>query len=219
MVVDHVGYETKAPKQALVVADEKSAQQDPPQTFALIDSATGKSVLTGSFKAAGQVDRWGGRTFWLADFTNWEKPGHYTLTAKSISGEISSCEFLIDDNLLERSTLSDVIFYFKGQRGSGDIDRADRHLALPDGSGFVDVRGGWYDATGDYGIHLSHQNPTSYFNPQQVPLVVWSLLKSYRVLEARQDDNFSEYRRRMLDEGLFGADFLVRIKRPGGLFF
>ena len=39
------------------------------------------------------------------------------------------------------------------------------------------------------------------------------------MLEARQDDNFSEYKRRMLDEGLFGADFLVRMKRPGGSFF
>src|SRR5581483_2686742 len=101
----------------------------------------------------------------------------------------------------------------------GDFDRADSHLPLPDGKGTVDARGGWYDATGDYGIHLSHQNLTSYFNPQQVPLVAWTLLASYDTLKARSDDNFSEYKRRLLDEGLFGADFLVRIKRPGGSFF
>src|SRR5271156_3446436 len=219
VAVDHVGYETKAPKEALLVADEKDAQLDPPQTFSLVDTATGKDVLNGPFKPAGQVDRWGGRAFWIADFSTWQKPGHYTLTAKARSGEISSCEFLIDDNLLERSTLSDVIFYFKGQRASGDIDRADRHLALPDDSGFIDARGGWYDATGDYGIHLSHQNPTSYFNPQQVPLVAWSLLSSFNLLEARHDDNFTEYDKRLLDEGLYGADFLVRIKRPNGSFF
>ena len=81
------------------------------------------------------------------------------------------------------------------------------------------MSGGWYDATGDYGIHLSHQNLTSYFNPQQVPLVAWSCLESYRVLKARNNDNFSEYERRLLDEGLFGADFLVRMKRPDGSFF
>ena len=83
----------------------------------------------------------------------------------------------------------------------------------------MDVHGGWYDATGDYGIHLSHQNLTSYFNPQQVPLVAWTLLASYNTLKARHDDNFSEYERRLLDEGLFGADFLVRLKRPDGSFF
>jgi hypothetical protein len=53
-------------------------------------------------------------------------------------------------------------------------------------------------------IHLSHQNLTSYFNPQQVPLAVWSLLKSYLVLKARHDDDFSEYERRLLEEGLYG---------------
>ena len=97
---------------------------------------------------------------------------------------------------------------------------ADRHLAVPGSPGtFVDVHGGWYDATGDYGIHLSHQNPTSYFNPQQAPLVVWSLLSSYNQLKSRKNGNFSEYERRLQDEGLFGADFLVRMKRPDGSFF
>jgi hypothetical protein len=52
-----------------------------------------------------------------------------------------------------------------------------------------------------------------------VPLVAWTLLASYNTLQARHDDNFSEYERRLLDEGLFGADFLVRLKRPNGSFF
>lgn len=158
--------------------------------------------------------------FWTANFTAWHEPGRYVVRVSSASGvEASSCPFAIEDDLLERQTLSNVVYYFKGQRASGDFDRADRHLAVPDRPGsFIDAHGGWYDATGDYGIHLSHQNLTSYFNPQQVPLVVWSLLKSYRVLEARHDDNFTEYMRRLLDEGLFGADYLVRIKRPGGSF-
>jgi Glycosyl hydrolase family 9/Cellulase N-terminal ig-like domain len=216
VVVDHVGYETRSSKQALVLGTE----QDHPQKFSLIDTVTGSAVMSGSLAPRGQVDAWGARTFWTADFSSWQKVGHYAIRAQSAKGEVSSCSFDIDDNLLERSTLSNIVFYFKGQRSSGLIDQMDRHLLLPPGqSGYVDVHGGWYDATGDYGIHLSHQNPTSYFNPQQVPLVVWSLLKSYRVLEARHDDNFSEYLRRMQDEGLYGADFLVRIKRPGGSFF
>ncbi|MGF7182617.1 glycoside hydrolase family 9 protein [Tunturiibacter psychrotolerans] len=216
VVVDQVGYETRSLKHAIVVGTE----QDRPDKFSLVDSATGKIVLTGSLVPNGQVDSWGGRVFWTADFSSWHTTGHYAVQVESNSGKIRSCPFDIDDDLLERSTLSNVVYYFKGQRASGLMDQADRHLPLPAGqTGFVDVHGGWYDATGDYGIHLSHQNPTSYFNPQQVPLVAWSLLKSYRVLEARHDDNFSEYLRRLLDEGLFGADFLVRIKRPDGSFF
>ncbi len=218
IVVDQVGYETTAQKQALVVSDSTGENQDAPLSFTLSDAETGKVVLTGPFKPAGQVDQWG-RTFWRADFSSWQKPGHYKIAATTKNGEITSCAFSINQNVLERNTLSNIIYYFKGQRASGAMNRADEHLRLPDGSGFVNVRGGWYDATGDYGIHLSHQNPTSYFNPQQLPLVAWSCLESYRTLEARHNDNFSEYERRLLDEGLFGADFLVRMKRPDGSFF
>jgi hypothetical protein len=214
VLVDQVGYESGAPKQALVLG----SAQDHPRQFTLIDNNSGKAVFTGDLRPAGKVYAWSvpsGDTYWLADFSAWRTPGHYTLE----SGDAHSCAFAIEDDLLERESLSNIIYYFKGQRSSGLIDQADRHLPLPDQSGFVDVHGGWYDATGDYGIHLSHQNLTSYFNPQQVPLVAWTLLKSYPVLESRNDDNFSEYERRMLDEGLFGADYLVRIKRPGGSFF
>ncbi len=105
---------------------------------------------------------------------------------RTAKGETQSCPFEIQDDILERDTLSNVIFYFKGQRSSGPFDHADGRLALPGSPGsFVDVHGGWYDATGDYGIHFSHQNPTSYFNPQQVPLVAWGLLSSYNLLKGR----------------------------------
>lgn len=217
VLVDQVGYELQAPKQALVIG----GNSDPaPVKFFLVDADTGKTVLEGALKSSGEVHAWTGMVFWTADFSSWRKPGHYVLRASFAGGEAVSCPFAIEANVLERETLSNVIYYFKGQRATGDFDRVDRHLEIPDQPGtFLDAHGGWYDATGDYGIHLSHQNLTSYFNPQQVPLVAWSLLRSYRALDARGDDNFSEYKRRMLDEGLYGADYLVRIKRPGGSFF
>ena len=216
VLVDQVGYEAHGPKQAIV----SGTAADHPGQFALLDAGTRKIVLTGSLQPAGQVKAWDGFVFWTADFSEWQKPGHYIVQVTIGRAETSSCLFEINENILERNTLSNVIYYFKGQRASGDFDKADRHLAIPDEPGkFVDAHGGWYDATGDYGIHLSHQNLTSYFNPQQVPLVAWSLLASYRILEARGDDNFSEYRRRMIDEGLYGADYLVRIKRHDGSFF
>lgn len=216
VLVDQVGYETRSPKIAVI----EGTSTDHPQGLTLIDTDTGKTVFQAELKPSGPVNAWGKWIFWTADFSAWQKPGNYAVETRSDAGIARSCSFDIDDDLLERKTLSNVIYYFKGQRSSGLIDRADSHLPLPNGEpGFVDVHGGWYDATGDYGIHLSHQNPTSYFNPQQVPLVAWSLLKSYLALEARHDDNFSEYERRLLDEGLYGADFLVRIKRPGGSFY
>jgi Glycosyl hydrolase family 9/Cellulase N-terminal ig-like domain len=216
VLVDQVGYETHAPKQAIIAG----STEDHPQKFTLIDADTRKTIFEGNLKPAGKVYAWANRVFWIADFSAWQKTGNYALKVDGGRAGLTSCAFEVNDDILERETLSNVVFYFKGQRASGDMDAADRHLRLPGGEqGVVDAHGGWYDATGDYGIHLSHQNPTSYFNPQQVPLVAWSLLKSFRVLEARKNENFSQYERRMLDEGLYGADYLVRIKRPGGSFY
>jgi len=215
VLVDHVGYETHSAKRAIIEEEQKNSVQ----TFSLVDANTQREVMKGRLKPDGPVHAWRDCVFWTADFSSWQQPGRYEVRVSSSTGEFHSSIFEIGDNILERETLSNVVFYIKGQRSTGLINAADRHLHLPAGeAGFTNVHGGWYDATGDYGIHLSHQNLTSYFNPQQVPLVVWSLLKSYKVLQSRQDDDFSEYERRLLDEGLYGADFLVRIKRPQGSF-
>jgi len=216
VLVNQVGFEIQESKQAIV----SGSPHDTPGEFALVDSDTGKAVLRDKLQSSGRVNAWGDTVFWIADFSAWKTPGTYILRVSSGTAEASSCPFAVEDNILERNTLSNVLYYFKGQRASGLMDKADRRLEVPGSPGsYVDVHGGWYDATGDYGIHLSHQNPTSYFNPQQTPLVVWSLIRSYETLKARNDDNFSEFERRLLDEGIYGADYLVRIKRPNGSFF
>ena len=85
--------------------------------------------------------------------------------------------------------------------------------------GTVDARGGWFDATGDYGKHLSHLSFATYFNPQQIPLAAWGLFKARRELAERADPNFRQYLRRLLDEAMHGADFLVRFRNPDGSFY
>ncbi|MBE1159567.1 glycoside hydrolase family 9 protein [Dyella acidiphila] len=216
VLVDQVGYELQANKQAVVSADVGQSLH----AFQVIDAATGAAVYAGTLQDTGPVSKWSSQHYWRADFSELKTSGRYYLQLNEQGSCIRSDEFLVQDNVLERNTLSNVIYYFKGQRASGLMDKADRRLAHPDGTpGTLDLHGGWYDATGDYGIHLSHQNLTSYFNTQQLPLVVWSLLRSYQQLDARHDQNFSQYLRRLLDEGLFGADFLVRDKRPDGSFY
>lgn len=216
VLVDQVGYDVQAPKQAIV----QSTPDAVPHGFRVVDVATGKVVVEGVTGAAGTVDRWGRESYAVADFSSLGAPGRYAVEVAVGDHAVRSPEFDVQDNVLERHTLSNVIYYFKGQRASGLLDQADRRLAHPDGQpGTLDIHGGWYDATGDYGIHLSHQNPTRYFNTQQLPLAAWSLLRSWQQLQARHDRHFHEYERRLLDEGLFGADFLVRDKRPDGSFY
>lgn len=215
VLVDQVGYEPDAPKLAII----SGHSGDKPNGFELIDDKTGKAVVHGSLERRGEVPGWPDAIYWTADFSTWSTPGRYVLRVPTQAGPICSPLFEIEGDLLERDTLSSVVYYFKGQRATGEMERADRHLAVPGSPGeFLDAHGGWWDATGDYGKLLSHQNPTSYFNPQQIPLTAWTLLRSYQALKARGDDNFTEYERRLLDEGLYGADYLVRIHRPRGSF-
>src|SRR4029079_5461870 len=71
----------------------------------------------------------------------------------------------------------------------------------------------------DYGKHLSHLSFSTYFNPQQLPLTAWALLEAHDLLDRRADPVSRQYLKRLLDEGAWGADYLVRIKAPNGSFY
>ncbi|MBP1768719.1 MAG: glycoside hydrolase, partial [Candidatus Aminicenantes bacterium] len=189
-------------------------------TFKVIELATGKAALTGSAVSIGPVRKWKDWHFWTIDFSPLIQEGSYLIECASPRETIRSYPFLVRKNVLERSALSDVIYYLKSQRSSGALDKADRTMKIEGKDGMtIDAHGGWYDATGDYGKHLSHLSYSTYFNPQQIPLTAWSLLASHRELTRRGDPYFKQYLRRLLDEGLFGADFLVRMKNPTSSFY
>ncbi|HVV56070.1 MAG TPA: glycoside hydrolase family 9 protein [Mucilaginibacter sp.] len=215
IVTNHVGYEFDKPKKAIIVAEDKS----PVTSFQLVDAENGKAVYTGEPVFAGPVYKWKNWQFWTLDFSPFSTKGRYKLVAATAHGRISSYPFMIEKDALEQATISDVIYYFKGQRSSGLMDKADRHSHLAGRSDTVDAHGGWYDATGDYGKHLSHLSFSSYFNPQQIPLTDWSLFKTYDLLSKRPGSDFLQYDRRLLDEAMYGADYLCRMQAKGGSFY
>ncbi len=216
VVTNHVGYEDSKAKRAIVIADTRLSIQ----SFQLINTATGKTVFTGEPVYSGPVNKWKGLHFWTIDFSKYVSIGTYKLQVTLPWGNIVSYPFAIAKNILEQSTLSDVIYYFKGQRSSGLFDKADHHLLLAGKStDTIDAHGGWYDATGDYGKHLSHLSFSSYFNPQQVSLTAWGLLKAYERLNKRSGTDFRQYNRRLLDEAMYGADYLVRVHAKNGSFY
>ncbi|MEX6689398.1 glycoside hydrolase family 9 protein [Danxiaibacter flavus] len=216
IATNHVGYEIGMNKKAVLVSDGKKHVG----SFQLVNVSDGKAVLEGIPFYNGPVNKWKNWTFWTLDFSSYNTPGSYYMQAQVDGKYIISYPFIIGKQVLEQTTLSDVIYYFKGQRCSGLLDAADHHLPMPGKEGhFVDLHGGWYDATGDYGKHLSHLSFSSYFNPQQVSLTVWTLLKTYEELSKKTGNSFRQYKRRVLDEAMFGADYLVRLQQPNGSFF
>jgi hypothetical protein len=218
ILTNHIGYEMKGPKTAVVLG----RTTDTIGTVRAIEYRTGRVILSVFAQPVGSVDHWKDWHFWSVDFPQLNSEGTYFLECTVGRSTVRSDPFLIQPDLLERNTLSNVIYYFKGQRCSGLLDKADRNLPFQDSARTADVHGGWYDATGDYGKHLSHLSFSTYFNPQQIPFTDWSLFEDYAELTRRDtspDKNFRQYRRRLLDEAMYGADYLVRVKAPGGSFY
>ncbi len=215
VLTNHLGYEQAAPKRAVILGHAG----DTITGFQVIDCATGKTVLTGSAGKVGPVDQWKDWCFWTADFSGLDREGTYVLECQTSEGEVRSFPFSIQHDLLEKNTLSSVIYYFKGQRCSGLLDKADHHSKFEDSTNTTDVHGGWYDATGDYGKHIGGLSFSTYFNMQPTPDAAWCLFAAYRELDRRGDGNFKQFIRRLLDEAMYGADFLVRMKDPTASFY
>jgi len=216
ILTNQVGYNATGPKHAVILG----SAQDQFTACTLNDARDDHKVLDIPAQHAGPVQKWRDWNFWTIDFDSFSTEGTYYLVCTSGDQTIHSHPFLIQRLVLERNTLSDAIYFFKEERSTGLMDKADRHLPF-DGkkAGFVDAHGGWWDATGDYGKHLSHLSFSTYFNPQQIPLLVYSFFKSDELLKARGIAETIRYQNRMLDEATFGADYLVRVKVPGGSFY
>ena len=214
ILTNHIGYEAAGPKLAVIQGHPGDAFS----RFAVLDLVTGEKALEGVPVHSGPVRKWKNWDFWTVDWSAVTREGTYVIESVSAKGAVRSHPVSVQKNALERNTLSDVIYYFKGQRSSGPWDKADRAMTFEGKEGAVDVHGGWFDATGDYGKHLSHLSFSTYFNPQQISLTAWVLFKSLRELERRNEPYFKQYQKRLLDEALFGADYLVRIKAPNGSF-
>lgn len=212
ILVNHMGYSANGPKKAVVQC--KNGEQ--PLAFAVLDAA-GAEVLTGRLVHTGPVARWNTGDYFTADFTALTKEGSYRV---QVDGQCSEA-FEISAYLLTMRMLSGVSYYFKAQRDSGEWMADDRSLPFKGGyrEGTVDAHGGWYDATGDYGIHLSHLSHSTYHNPQQASFTAYTFFKMHELLNKSGNEYYTMLKRRLLDEGAFGADFLMRLRAPSGGFF
>src|SRR6056297_134170 len=168
----------------------------------------------------GEISGWKGRRYYCFDFSHFTTAGEYSFEVKVGKTCFRSAPFKIEERLQAEECISDILFYLKGQRCSGRWDAADRRVPFYGGRvGTADVHGGWYDAAGDYSKYLSHLSYANYFNPQQIPLVVWALTVLGDSLAGSDIYRGSLLRERALEEARWGADFLMRMQDPEGYFY
>lgn len=211
LLTNHIGYERLGPKKAII---QTSRPRLSSYTALLVCADSHQTVATLTVEKQGKVANWHQGHFYLIDFSSFNTPGNYYLRFD----HLRSSHFEIGEHILFDRTLSDVIHYFKSQRCGGIFDQQDRQAPLLNSDDTADVHGGWYDASGDVSKYLSHLSYANYLNPQQTPMVVWNMLKGLSLLDG--NDKLAKFTAtRLIEEALFGADFLVRMQNEKGFFY
>ncbi len=205
--LNHLGFDTLGPKHAVV---EGAATLD---RYYVVD-ASHAAVWCGSLTSIAFATWGSSHSFYSLDFTEMTRPGRYRVQV----GNAVSDEFEIGDAHLFVTTFPSVLGYFKSSRADDpDVWAADASVPFFGSSARADVRGGWYDASGDISKYLSHLSYANFLNPQQIPLVAWALAWVYDQGGAALAASRSAPA--LQAEALWGADYLLRVLDPAGYFY
>ena len=213
--VNHIGYRPEDRKSAVL---EGLSELENTEIY-VINRKSGMTVFSGRPENSGPVDKWKNWNFLSFDFSSVRDQGHYYLLFNYDNKFIQSETFEIKENILSEKTLSDLLFYFKSMRSSGDSDYKDRSAVVFGTNDEQDVHGGWYDASGDTSKYLSHLSYANFMNPQQIPMVGWNLIDVLEDIEISGKLTGLEMKKRFEEEILQGADFLMRMQHGSGFFY
>ena len=217
---NNAGYDIGGPASVVVYSSEELEGAE----WLLMKASEGGSysVGRGNFGAGTNPDNWAtSGKYYTIELPASTEEGTYLLSTTEGGapwGEViptNSGEFDIAPNNLAGKTLGLVLNYFYNDRSL-----ATEHTSVPlyNGSAYIDVHGGWRDASGDYGTYLSHLSYANYMNPQQIPLTVWALAHAHehipQAVETATDN--AEF---AVGEALWGADFLIRMLNTDGYFY
>lgn len=166
-----------------------------------------------------RIVEWSDACYYILEFSHIRTPGNYRIAGTADGIRFRSEVIPVTGYSLHLRMVNAARTYFKGERASGEWLKADRKVPF-DGKreGLLDLHGGWYDATGDFGVHLTQLSHTAVYNPMQ------SLLPSYvcfDIAERIEKEHLRDCRilkKELLDEAYWGADYAMRLYREGGSF-
>jgi len=207
---NQVGYELEGSKRAVV---ESTA---PLSKFQILREDDEQVLFEGEFVSVPDFIEWNSTAEHLvANFSEMRAEGTFVLRANGESSE----PFTVGRAELFSRTAEDVLSFFKNSRADeadASIWEADSAVPFYGGGGSQDVRGGWYDASGDVSKYLSHLSYANFMNPQQIPMTAWVL--SWMSQEAEALISSAGMEQDVRAEALFGADYLVRAQHEEGFF-
>lgn len=214
--VNQVAYEQTAPKFAVLETSERLPESN---RFRVLNALNSATVFEGTPSAGQQCEEWfPGRFFYRADFSNLRQAGRFSLALEWNGKEYHSFDFEIGNRALATQTVPAIIQYYRHQRANSPEElKADEHVLLYGSTNRVDVRGGWCDASGDVSKYFSHLAYANFMSPQQTPLVVWSMVNMVDTAPGLLDSLNAT--KPLMDESLYGADYVMRSLSPDGYFY
>ena len=217
--VNQIGYRPEDVKIAILNTESEKDMEK----FCVVDSISHEEVWEGKGEYAGEVARWNRGHFYKLDFTSFDAEGRYHLKI----GDSVSFPFEIRKCILDFEMMMNTVYYFRSQRDVGEWGAQDKNVMFQDQRPErIDASGGWFDATGDYGIHISHLTHSKYYTPQQTSLSAYVFYKANDITKKWYELNQGErtgvpqnFFSHMLTEGTYGADHLMRRAAPSGSFY
>lgn len=210
---NHIGFEQSDRKTAVLEAERELQEL---KVYLCNEEGKRFPVRIGKCE---RIEEWSDHCYYSLDFSEITETGNYRLIAETGEEKTFTELFPITDYYLNMQMVNAARAYFKGERDSGEWLKADKTLSF-DGprEGIRDLHGGWYDATGDFGIHLTQLSHTGVYNPMQ------SLLPSYvcfAIADRIEKERLRDCRilkKELLDEAYWGADLAMRLYCEGGSF-
>jgi hypothetical protein len=214
--VNQVAFEQTAPKFAVLETAERLPETS---QFHIQVAQTSTNVFEGNLSPGQECQEWfPGRFFYRADFSALQQVGRFSLALEHNGKQYHSFDFAVAKGALAGLTVPAIIQYYQHQRANSPEElKADEHVLLYGGTNRVDVRGGWCDASGDVSKYFSHLAYANFMSPQQTPMVVWSMVNMVDTAPAMLDRVAAK--KPLMDEALYGADYLMRSLSPDGYFY
>jgi type 1 glutamine amidotransferase len=215
ILVNQIGYNTDLPKKAMFKSKFPIGSET---NFRIIDAMTLDSVYTGKLEKSIQVKEWSDHYYSPIHFSDLSKPGFYRIQVLANNKIYDSFDFEIGKQLLTKRLIPAITNFFEGQKANSREELSgDEHVKLFGSEKTVDLRGGWCDASGDVSKYFSHLAYTNYMNPQQTPLVDWSMIQTVESIPDVLDN--VKIKDSLTSKAFYGADYIMKSLSPEGYFY